>query len=59
VKAVPNEKLESLLETDRSKDLMNELDFPISAKEVTDATKKLKRMYFSSLAFKILLNSFD
>jgi hypothetical protein len=33
---------ESLFETDRSKDLMNELDLPISAKEVTEATKKLK-----------------
>ena len=41
-KAVLNENFESLLETDRSKDLMNELDFPISAKEVTEATKKLK-----------------
>jgi hypothetical protein len=42
-KAVLNENFESLLETDRSKDLMNELDFPISAKEVTEATKKLKK----------------
>jgi hypothetical protein len=116
-KAVLNEKFESLFETDRSKDLMNELDLPISAKEVTEATKKLKngkssgsdsilnyltlschqvftlrkgsrdsyfllnmwsdvrhpalkpicslrissflRIYFSSLAFKILLNSID
>jgi hypothetical protein len=41
-KAVLNEKFESLFETDRSKDLMNELDLPISAKEVTEATKKLK-----------------
>jgi hypothetical protein len=49
-KSVLNEKFESLFETDRSKDLMNELDLPISAKEVTEA---------SSLAFKILLNSFD
>jgi hypothetical protein len=42
-KAVLNENFESLLETDRSKDLMNELDFPISAKEVTEAIKKLKK----------------
>ena len=42
-KAVLNEKFESLFEIDRSKDLMNELDFPISAKEVTEATKKLKK----------------
>jgi hypothetical protein len=34
---------ESLFETDRSKDLMNELFFSISAKEVTKATKKLKK----------------
>ena len=37
-----NEKFESLFEIDRSKDLRNELDFPISGKEVTEATKKLK-----------------
>jgi hypothetical protein len=42
-KAVLNEKFESLFEIDRSKDLMNELDFSISAKEVTEATKKLKK----------------
>jgi hypothetical protein len=41
-KAVLNETFESLFETDRSKDLMNELDLPISGKEVTEATKKLK-----------------
>jgi hypothetical protein len=34
-KAVLNEKFESLFEIDRSKDLRNELDLPISAKEVT------------------------
>jgi hypothetical protein len=38
---VLNEQFKSLFETDRSKDLMNELDLPISAKEVTEATKKL------------------
>jgi hypothetical protein len=42
-KAVLNEKFESLFEIDRSKDLMNELDFLVSAKEVTEATKKLKK----------------
>jgi hypothetical protein len=42
-KAVLNERFESLFEIDRSKDLMNELDFPISAKEVMEATKKLKK----------------
>ena len=41
-KAVLNEKFESLFEIDRSKDLRNELDLPIFAKEVTEATKKLK-----------------
>ena len=35
--------LKAFFEIDRSKDLMNELDFPISAKEVTKATKKLKK----------------
>ena len=35
--------LKAFFEIDRSKDLMNELDFPISAKEVTEATKKLKQ----------------
>jgi hypothetical protein len=39
-KAVLNEKFESLFEIDRSKDLMNELDLPISAKEIMEATKK-------------------
>jgi hypothetical protein len=43
-KAVLNAQFESLFETDRSKDLMNELDLPISAKEVMEATKKLKKM---------------
>ena len=43
-KAVLNAKFESLFETDRSKGLMNELDLPISAKEVMEATKKLKKM---------------
>jgi hypothetical protein len=41
---VLNAKFESLFESDRSKDLMNELDLPISAKEVMEATKKLKTM---------------
>jgi hypothetical protein len=35
-KAVLNEKFENLFEIKRSKDFMNELDFPISAKEVTE-----------------------
>jgi hypothetical protein len=58
-KAVLNENFESRLETDRSKDLMNELDFPISAKEVTEATKKLKNGKsdgFSSILDEMLEN---